>query len=104
MTTSGAGRCRSCGAEILWIVTPAGRRMPLDTREVTLYTAAGEPMRGHPSHFASCVDAAFWRRPDAADVAADDAVADAQLARLEAEARERDTRPPGGFAAGGGRA
>ena len=42
-------RCRSCGAGVIWIVLPTGRRMPVnaDTRE---------------SHFATCPDAQKWRR------------------------------------------
>lgn len=41
--------CRSCGAPIVWIVTRGGKRMPVDegSRE---------------SHFATCPDAAKWRR------------------------------------------
>lgn len=41
--------CRSCGAKIVWIVTTAGRRMPLDV-------PSGE------SHFATCPDHRTWRR------------------------------------------
>lgn len=29
------GTCSSCGATILWVVTPAGHRMPLDPSPVT---------------------------------------------------------------------
>lgn len=41
-------RCRSCGAEVLWTTTPAGKRSPLD--------------RDGKSHFATCPDAARWRK------------------------------------------
>lgn len=41
--------CRSCGAAVIWIVTEAGKRMPVDasTRE---------------SHFATCPNAAEHRK------------------------------------------
>ena len=28
------GRCRSCGADVIWVLTERGRRMPLDREEV----------------------------------------------------------------------
>lgn len=44
-----ASRCRSCSATVFWIVTPRGRKMPLD----------GDGT----SHFVSCPQAAQHRRP-----------------------------------------
>jgi hypothetical protein len=41
--------CRSCREPILWVVTPQGRRMPVDP-------ATDE------SHFASCKDSDAWRK------------------------------------------
>ena len=68
----GPGRCRSCGAAIEWAeVVASGRRMPFDGR------LAPVESRQHPengrvveivdldattSHFATCPDAARWRR------------------------------------------
>lgn len=52
-------RCRSCGAGVYWIVTAAGRRMPLSAR--TLH----EPEAGRrvaQSHFADCPNAAAHRK------------------------------------------
>jgi hypothetical protein len=78
--------CRSCGADVVWVTTEAGKRMPVDasphpdgnvlllppdTRdvsstprasvlgplEVELATAAL-----HRSHFATCPHADAWRR------------------------------------------
>lgn len=46
-------QCRSCEAMIAWIVTPAGKRMPVETRGA---------IRGE-SHFAHCPNAAQHRRP-----------------------------------------
>lgn len=43
------GTCRSCGAEILWIVTSAGKRAPMN-------------LDGTTSHFATCPQADRWRK------------------------------------------
>lgn len=45
-----ATACRSCGAAIVWILTKAGKKMPVEiaTRE---------------SHFARCPAAKEWRKP-----------------------------------------
>lgn len=43
------GACRSCQAPVLWAMTPIGRRMPLD--------------RDGTSHFATCPQAGWWRKP-----------------------------------------
>ena len=42
------GHCRSCGAPVLWCVTPAGKRAPVN--------------RDGTSHFADCPQAADWRK------------------------------------------
>jgi len=42
------GRCRSCRAEVLWCVTPRGKKAPIN--------ADGA------SHFATCPEAEQWRR------------------------------------------
>jgi hypothetical protein len=44
----GIGRCRSCRADIMWCRTRTGKRAPLDPSGV--------------SHFATCPDAASFRR------------------------------------------
>lgn len=46
------GRCRSCLAEILWCITPAGRKAPVDP--------------DGRSHFATCPHADEWRRAERA--------------------------------------
>ena len=73
-------QCSSCGAAIRWVVTEAGRRMPVDetptttgTIEVTGNAARvlspieaaitrGEHGRLYTSHFATCPHAATHRR------------------------------------------
>lgn len=42
------GRCRGCGALVLWCATPSGKRSPHD--------------RDGVSHFATCPEAARFRR------------------------------------------
>jgi len=64
--------CRTCGAPIRWAVTAAGRRMPLDTKPVTLFVLVGstdeqgnqrvDTRTGYVSHFATCPQAAEHRR------------------------------------------
>lgn len=46
---SSFGTCRSCKAAVLWCVTPAGKRSPVN--------ADGT------SHFSTCPQADNWRKP-----------------------------------------
>lgn len=46
--------CKSCEAVILWVTTPRGSRMPVDLPDDDSTTTT--------SHFATCPDAAEWRR------------------------------------------
>lgn len=77
--------CASCGARILWCVTPAGRRIPVDadpvpggnlrlagqpggTTQATVAGAAvdlfdGDDGSRYVSHFATCPHASEHRRP-----------------------------------------
>ena len=60
--------CRSCHAEVFWIVTKSGKRMPIDCSVV----GGREPWKGVPgdgeldgrgiSHFAACPQANSWRQ------------------------------------------
>lgn len=69
--------CRSCGAEIIWAITPAGRRMPVDAApdptgtlrlaqepyNVTVVVAGpSDEEPRHRPHFATCPQANEWRR------------------------------------------
>jgi len=81
---NGKTTCRSCGAEILWVHTERGKKMPLDAEpytgdkpsglfvrrwdhalDVAVAIATtpdafpGEPL--YTSHFATCPDADRWR-------------------------------------------
>ena len=79
-------RCRSCGRQIIWIRTRAGRNMPCDTTLINysldgngtdnIVTPSGTVLRcnaqgispekadgaGYISHFATCPNAANHRR------------------------------------------
>ena len=80
-------KCKSCGAEIVWILTAGGKKMPCDPQQVsftrsggpdTFVLASGKvergkrstgPDTGFISHFATCPAAAFHRharRPNSA--------------------------------------
>ena len=75
-----ANRCRSCGKEIVWCKTPAGKSMPVDVKpsdtgtvqilpdlncvivkaaDLDVVRAAKIPL--HLSHFATCANAASHR-------------------------------------------
>jgi len=79
-------KCKSCGAEIIWIKTPAGRSMPCDPsvkyfrhnkggKEVFV-RSDGVVVRGvrcsfdkstgtgHVPHWATCKNAGNFRRPE----------------------------------------
>lgn len=78
-------KCRSCGAEIIWIKTPGGKAMPCDAEPVvywqqkngskTIVLNNGEVIKGelegipgtetgigYISHFATCPDAERFRK------------------------------------------
>lgn len=56
------GTCKSCGAAILWGMTAAGKRIPLNTGVVTIIDDEGITRRGRVSHFADCPQSAAWSR------------------------------------------
>lgn len=66
-------KCKSCQADILWVITPKGERTPVDakkTRVATLMDMGGtlkieEVHEGHVTHWATCVSADQHRKkPD----------------------------------------
>ena len=62
----GAGRCRSCGAEIFWIKnTQTGKLIPCDPRVRTVITETGNCIKGRETHFATCPQAEEWRKKNA---------------------------------------
>jgi len=66
-----SAKCKSCGAEIEWIKTKAGKNAPIDAKPVKVYIEAPD-LIGHEnrwilisaftSHFATCPDADKFRR------------------------------------------
>lgn len=69
MTTS---RCKGCNAEIVWVVTPAGKSMCLDAKAVTMWilepdgaqggSPKGKPVQVRAPHWVSCPNADDFRR------------------------------------------
>lgn len=71
-----AATCKSCGAQIAWVVTESGKRMPLDYAPQQMLMSGSfvvdETFEGNPvarsvkavyiSHFATCPNAASHRR------------------------------------------
>ncbi len=55
------GRCRSCGAPVVWIYG-ATRRMICNPEVLTVVTDEGLVVKGRESHFSTCPDANKWRR------------------------------------------
>ncbi len=56
-------RCRSCRAKIIWFTTAAGKKMPVDADTVEPDDDDDElDLERHVSHFATCPDAARFRR------------------------------------------
>ena len=53
--------CRSCQARIVWLRTKAGKRIPVDAGTVEAGAKEYDPKR-HISHFATCPEAAKFRR------------------------------------------
>ena len=62
------GRCRSCGASVLWARTPAGKLMPLVEKRVATHVNYGGgkveclEVRTFKPHFADCPQANLWRK------------------------------------------
>lgn len=55
--------CRSCGAEIKWIKTKAGKDMPVNAKAMTVVSEEGEVITNvRLSHFSSCPQANQWRK------------------------------------------
>jgi hypothetical protein len=69
----GASKCRGCGADIVWTVTEAGKRMPIDPKpEKRLVLMRRDGIENpiamardtYMSHFATCPKAADFRRTE----------------------------------------
>jgi hypothetical protein len=62
-------KCRSCGAEIFWAITPTGKRAPIDAkpeRRFILHPGEDNVLRAsiqltYQSHYATCPQAKYWR-------------------------------------------
>lgn len=64
--------CRTCGAEIVWMKTRAGKNIPVDVPKFEKGEIANEAVltatefnpKTMKSHFATCPDAQKWRKKD----------------------------------------
>lgn len=63
MRANNHSACRSCKAPVTWVITAAGKKMPIDGH---LLDSAFEP-GAHVSHWSTCPDAAKFRRPKVDD-------------------------------------
>lgn len=65
--------CKGCGASIVWIVTEAGKNMPLDAKTTTMWLVDAEgaqqgsprakPVQVRAPHWSTCPNADDFRRP-----------------------------------------
>lgn len=55
-------KCRACGADIVWIETPNGKRMPCDPPRRTIVDDMGQVREGRTPHWATCPNAEQFRR------------------------------------------
>ena len=62
-------KCKSCGADILWVITPKGKRTPLDAKKIRVATLMNddppkieEVYEGYVSHWATCPTADKHRK------------------------------------------
>jgi hypothetical protein len=61
------GTCKGCGAQVVWVKMPSGKRMPLDAKAQQMIQVSNDGQRGrvltvHTSHFATCPKARGFRR------------------------------------------
>jgi hypothetical protein len=54
--------CRSCGAEIVWLTTSGGKRLPVNAETASPGDTEFEPRSGHIAHVADCPQADLWKK------------------------------------------
>lgn len=62
-----ASKCASCGAPIIWVEMPSGKKMPVDEKGEMLAILSPDNKRAmmrraHKSHFATCPNASKHRK------------------------------------------
>jgi len=55
-------KCRSCGAEIVWLKTDRGKNIPVDAEDVVDEQQEVFDPDTQTTHFATCPDAKKWRK------------------------------------------
>ena len=54
--------CKGCGAEIEWIETTEGKRIPVNLGKVVVLSQDGKVVTGQVPHWATCPRAADFRK------------------------------------------
>jgi hypothetical protein len=66
-----SAKCSTCGAEIVWVVTMTGSRMPVNAKTTKVFRMTGRTIAGSPeveivtaytTHFVTCPQADQHRR------------------------------------------
>lgn len=55
-------KCKKCGAEIVFIKTPAGKFMPCDAKETRIVTKEGGTIGGYAPHWGSCPFSKYFKK------------------------------------------
>lgn len=58
--------CNGCNAEIVWVKTAGGKRMPCDPAIVTVVTDQGDVVKGRVPHWVTCPASSKFRGKEAA--------------------------------------
>ena len=57
-------KCKSCGADIVWLKTVNGKNMPCNTEKTTVVTEDGKTIVGHVPHWATCPQSSTFRKKE----------------------------------------
>ena len=60
-------KCKSCGADIIWIEMQSGKKMPCNPEKTTIVTVDGKTITGHIPHWATCPTAGTHRKQGASN-------------------------------------
>lgn len=63
-------KCKGCGADIIFIKTIKGGKMPCDPKKITIITGMGIVYKGYQPHWDICPNADDFRKAEAEKVAA----------------------------------
>ena len=55
-------KCKSCGADIIWIEMQSGKKMPCNSEKTTIVTEDGKTITGYIPHWATCPNAQNFKK------------------------------------------